>query len=231
MSDDAPIELELDGRNYRRYPGCGRKNAERYYTCTSGKGFRVYHRDFWEKHHGKIPDGFHIHHVDENPLNNSIENLECLSPADHAQRHVGGEHSEWSRHHINEIRILASEWHGSPAGIAWHREHGKRTWIDREQADAGECANCKTPLLSYFAIRKSREGKRYCSRYCHRAVADAEDRYTVDATCPICEKLFKARKWGKRPETCSRLCGAALRKSRRELAACKNVSPRTRKKN
>lgn len=215
MSHEAPIELELDGRIYRRYPGCGRKNAERYYTCVSDNGFRVYHRDLWEKHKGKIPDGFHIHHADLNPFNNSIENYECLSPAEHAQRHVGGAHSEWSRQHINEVRALASEWHGSPAGIEWHREHGKRTWANREPEPNGECANCQTPLLTYFADKKSRGGKRYCSRKCHRAVADAQKRYTIEVICPVCTSPFKARKWGKRPETCSRLCGASLRRSRR----------------
>lgn len=225
MSDDAPIELELDGRIYRRYPGCGRKNAERYYTCVNDNGFRVYHRDLWEKHKGPIPKGFHIHHRDENPLNNSLDNLECLSPAEHAQRHVGGEHSKWSRQHINEIRALASEWHRSAAGIAWHREHGKRTWIGREPEPAGQCARCQAPILSYFAGRKSREGRRYCSRACHRAIADSEQRYTVDAICPICSSSFKVKKWGRKPATCSRRCGAALRKSRREPVVWTANSP------
>lgn len=44
-------------------------------------------RWLWEKHFGKIPTGYHIHHKDKNPLNNDINNLECLSAEDHKKIH------------------------------------------------------------------------------------------------------------------------------------------------
>ena len=45
------------------------------------------YRKIYEQHYGKIPKGFHIHHKDFNHSNNSIDNLEALSPDDHAKKH------------------------------------------------------------------------------------------------------------------------------------------------
>ena len=45
------------------------------------------HRVVWEKHNGKIPKGYVIHHKNGNKKDNSISNLECLSPKEHGKRH------------------------------------------------------------------------------------------------------------------------------------------------
>lgn len=45
------------------------------------------HRLEWEKFNGKIPDGYVVHHKDENKLNWSIDNLELLTRAEHIMRH------------------------------------------------------------------------------------------------------------------------------------------------
>ena len=209
--DDAPIELVLDGRTYRRYPGSGRKNAERYYTLVNGDGFRTYHRDLWEKLRGPIPAGYHIHHADLNPLNNDIGNYECLSPAEHAAKHITEERSERSRDFLDTVRHLSADWHRSPAGLEWHREHGKQSWGGRERQPLAErCAGCGGEIRSFFA---SGGDRRFCSRKCFHALAEREKRYFIEIACPVCSKPFKSR-YGK-PETCSRLCGASLRKSRR----------------
>ncbi len=41
----------------------------------------------WEKANGDIPPGHIIHHRDHDSLNDRIENLECLSRADHLREH------------------------------------------------------------------------------------------------------------------------------------------------
>jgi len=46
------------------------------------------YRKIYEEHHGKIPEGYHIHHKDGNRKNNSIENLICLSPEEHFNLHL-----------------------------------------------------------------------------------------------------------------------------------------------
>jgi hypothetical protein len=45
------------------------------------------HRKVYESCYGKIPKGFHIHHIDKNPLNNNIENLICITEEDHKNIH------------------------------------------------------------------------------------------------------------------------------------------------
>lgn len=49
------------------------------------------HRDMWEFYNGKIPDGWDVHHKDENKLNNTPENFECLLKADHTKLHPHGQ--------------------------------------------------------------------------------------------------------------------------------------------
>ena len=36
-----------------------------------------------------IPDGWEVHHMDEDPNNNDFDNLLCLHPIDHAKMHPG----------------------------------------------------------------------------------------------------------------------------------------------
>lgn len=52
----------------------------------------------WENINGKKPDGYQIHHIDENPTNNTIENLMLLSPLEHTRIHSG------------EYRIISGIW-------------------------------------------------------------------------------------------------------------------------
>lgn len=41
----------------------------------------------WITFNGSIPKGYVIHHKDRNPLNDSIDNLACLSRKDHIEEH------------------------------------------------------------------------------------------------------------------------------------------------
>lgn len=42
----------------------------------------------WMQHTGRVlPDGFEIHHRDENPLNNCFSNLICVHSLDHEKLH------------------------------------------------------------------------------------------------------------------------------------------------
>lgn len=54
-----------------------------------GSGLVYYHRLIMENHlgHYLIPKE-KIHHIDENPINNNIENLEVLSNAEHRRKHT-----------------------------------------------------------------------------------------------------------------------------------------------
>lgn len=45
------------------------------------------HRYLWEKANGPVPEGYEIHHIDENKLNNDLSNLCCMLKHDHQVMH------------------------------------------------------------------------------------------------------------------------------------------------
>lgn len=55
-----------------------------YYRCTTGDR-HLLHRRMWEDARAPIPEGWDIHHVDEDKLHNSLDNFECLPKADHTR--------------------------------------------------------------------------------------------------------------------------------------------------
>lgn len=77
-----------------------------YYRSTANRKTHVsLHCYVWEKHNGKIPKGWDIHHVDLNKEHNNIENLICLPKAEHT--------SLYSPHHNqfkNKHTIASGEW-------------------------------------------------------------------------------------------------------------------------
>src|SRR5262249_36767458 len=137
--------VEFNGIVFRRYPDSRRRNHRVYFSAhiSNRKPPLWLHREIWKAAHGPIPEGHFIHHRDGNPLNNSLENLECISRAGHTQEHQQrGDYSyPRNREVLDAIRPLAVEWHGSEEGQAWHREHGKRTWA-RRQPVARVCEQC-----------------------------------------------------------------------------------------
>ena len=56
------------------------------------KGMR-YYRYIWEINNGPIPKGIHIHHIDGNHNNHSIDNLAMVTPS---------EHHRWHNTHLSE---------------------------------------------------------------------------------------------------------------------------------
>ena len=101
-----------------RWYGLQRDN---YYRNAKGP---LLHRAVWVAHHGTIPDGHHIHHMDHDRSNNHIDNLECLTPVEHERKHRSPHRGirSWSR----EQRSQASKvmWANLPAHSVTCRECG-----------------------------------------------------------------------------------------------------------
>ena len=79
--------IEFNGRVYKRYPNGKHPN---YYYWKFGHGNKqseMLHHAVYKFYHGEIPNGKIIHHIDHNPLNNSIENLEAVSRSEHNRLH------------------------------------------------------------------------------------------------------------------------------------------------
>ncbi|MCX6672072.1 MAG: HNH endonuclease signature motif containing protein [Euryarchaeota archaeon] len=50
-------------------------------------GWKKEHHLVWEKNYGKIPKDFHVHHINGNPLDNRIENLQMIPEKEHHKLH------------------------------------------------------------------------------------------------------------------------------------------------
>lgn len=47
----------------------------------------LYSRYLWEQAHGEIPEGYIIHHINRDPLDDRLENYEMLTKSEHIERH------------------------------------------------------------------------------------------------------------------------------------------------
>lgn len=154
------------GHRYRRYPESRHLHHRRYFYGTEPRrGFL--HRHVWEDTHGPIPDGFDIHHIDEDTGNNDPLNLECLPKPDHKSLHD----STWDgqRDHLAEQRKKAALWHSSPEGLAWHSANGKASWVGREHF-VFSCGQCGRSFKAFF------KRARFCAKACKQRSAYARSK-------------------------------------------------------
>jgi len=64
-----------------------KKNGRKYYQRQSYNGGQYLHRVIWSEHFGEIPKGMHVHHINNDSLDNRIENLELIDSKDHFLKH------------------------------------------------------------------------------------------------------------------------------------------------
>ena len=89
------IHLKRAGVKLRGHGGNCWKYKERFHTDRDGyllsydrKAKAAFlHRACWEAYHGPIPDGHVVHHIDGDKWDNEIDNLACLTRADHIAIH------------------------------------------------------------------------------------------------------------------------------------------------
>lgn len=139
--------------------------GENYYRCGcyfQRKGKRL-HRVVWETYNGPVPNGYHVHHIDGNRANNSIDNLECKTAVEHESYHMSQpERVAQSRISVEIARKAASEWHRSEAGRKWHSEQGKRNGAMRT-LQTYVCSMCGKEYQTK-SIRHS--GNHFCHQNC-----------------------------------------------------------------
>jgi hypothetical protein len=183
---------QFNGKNYYQYEG-------RYFTRHIYK----MHRDVWEFYNGKIPKGYHIHHIDGNPSNNDISNLQLMQGKDHLRmegkkRHK--ENPEWSKKFHQKGIELAKEWHKSKEGIEWHIEHGRKVFANR----IARTLNCQVCNKSYQT--KNYTNSRFCSNNCKSAYRRASGLDNEKRICIICNSEFECNKYIKKSK-CNSNCG------------------------
>jgi hypothetical protein len=204
------VTVEYKGITFRRYPFARSRTFRVYYSPpgkSKAQGVDYLHREVWKDARGPIPVGCEIHHRDDDPDNNRLENLECLTVAEHRRVHatMGSFSTPRVRANLERIRPLASEWHRSEEGRAWHREHGRKVMAVRSRVEKA-CEHCGQPFTT---IHKGMA--RFCSGRCRQRAAGRPAPSGPMRTCPQCGKEFQVKVASKPAECCSRTCGIRRR--------------------
>lgn len=101
-----------------------------------------------------IPEGYHIHHIDEDTDNNSIENLEMIHPSIHNSYHAKENHN-YMRFIVTEDRIESIEYVGEDETFDIKCIAPYHNYI----ADGIVVHNCgKTSLSVYLGAEVQRQG-------------------------------------------------------------------------
>ena len=96
--------LKLSNGRPPNWKGGKTRSSQGYpMVWVDGEGYAKEHVVVWEKHHGEIPKGSVIHHIDEDKQNNNIENLACVSKKDHDKLNRSLLKNHWNR------RLMATE--------------------------------------------------------------------------------------------------------------------------
>ena len=173
------------------------------YYLNSTNRIRL-HRYVWEQTNGKIPEGYHIHHIDGDKNNNDISNLMMLTSTEHLSYHGNKRASEDYEAMVKNLslnaRPKANEWHASAEGRKWHKSHYEKMkdklYVKREFT----CEQCGQKFET-----QNNGANRFCSNKCKskwRREAGLDD---VERECIYCGRTFKINKYRK-TRTCSRSC-------------------------
>ncbi len=189
---------------YKRYPDAKAWSDRAYYKA----GKQRLHRVVWVEHNGAIPKGYHVHHRNHDRGDNRVENLELMRGSDHNRHHSSRpEHIARIMPHLAKARAAAAKWHGSPEGIAWHRDHAKKLRFGKRRASK-RCAHCGDRFEG-----SDRKFNVYCSLNCRVAARRKRGTDDVQRTCLHCGSQFMVNRYWKNV-FCSRRCASRHRAAR-----------------
>lgn len=175
----APPTVEIIDDSHQKFCGITfNKRKDEHYA----KHALPLHRAVWQYHHGEIPDGYEIHHVDKNPANNAIDNLQCLSKVEHREIHKGTFCHSVKRLFVCEVCgktyeafVTGTNRYCSPE-CNWKANHAKRKSIKKI------CEHCGCEYTTRL------KGQKFCSKKC------SAQAHRIKKICPTCGKEFFARR-------------------------------------
>lgn len=134
---------------------CRLKTVNDYNSIPRGKTGNVLVKDFLIKSGIEIPKGYVIHHVDENPYNNNIENLWLVPRGLHNSLH----------RKLQYERSLWLKSHSSNDENCWKpiRDHITTAWLETASANVIKICDIwqsAAELLSSFEYEEGSETKK-----------------------------------------------------------------------
>jgi len=119
------------------------------------------HRAVWTYFNGELPKGYEIHHIDNNPANNNIQNLIALSEREHKQLHwKNPREKKYICQHCGEIFISTSPHHAKYCSIKCRNQAKNEQWKKRNT----EIRNCIICGKSFSTIKYTKT--KTCSPTC-----------------------------------------------------------------
>src|SRR3990167_3676873 len=180
------------------------------YRETGKRKKKALHRQIWEDFNNKkIPNGFHIHHIDNNTKNNNPTNLECINGSKHISQHTLLSFKS-PKYRAEKIRLLiknrwrANKWHASQEGYEWHKQNSINMWKNKKPIKK-ICSECG---IVYFS--KGQRGTVCSTRCIQRKYARTKKYHDVKKICQFCNKEFIASRVSN-AKCCSPKCSAIKR--------------------
>lgn len=194
------------GVAFHRYPESPH-SAQSWYFSGRWHGKKTHlHRVIYLEEVGPIPDGFEVHHRDEDPLNNAVSNLELLTGTEHRKRH----HAERLRSYV--CRKCGVEFQSRAAQGAVYCSQKCRNAIRTVHGKVRTlmCIRCGLDFTT------TQTCQRFCSRECAKGAYWEENRRRP-VTCAVCSKPFLSNK--AKQVCCSVSCGLTHSWRRRKAAS------------
>lgn len=191
--------IEFDGKIWYRYPNSKRSSDRNYYQRCG----KFLHHYIWEKYNGQRKKGFLIHHIDGDFANNSIENLEEITPKEHRsiKHKLEGEKLNKRQEWANQIRSLTTVWHKSQKGKEWHKKHALEQGFGNFEFGVSKCEVCGKEYI------KKTTRQRFCSNTCKSQYRRNNKLDQIEKTCEFCQQKFYTNKF-KNARFCSKQCGS-----------------------
>jgi hypothetical protein len=139
------------------------RTPDRGYFARRTPNIVYMHRVVYEAVNGPIPDGWHVHHINGDKGDNRPENLAAMPAFNHLSLHANSSKwvgSEANKQQLREAAVKAKDWHKSEEGLAWHAEHGRRTWEGRKPV-AAVCTVCGADYETFYP-----KTSRFCGKRC-----------------------------------------------------------------
>ncbi|MBR1728432.1 MAG: HNH endonuclease [Selenomonadaceae bacterium] len=198
LLEGAPT-IEIIDETHQKFNGTiySKKDKEK-----TGHYFRYIpiHRAVWQYHNGEIPQNYHIHHIDGNKDNNSIENLLLLTIAEHTKLH----HQVSKTLHICEYCGNEFWAYTNQKRFCSHACYQKHHL--QETQETRFCAICGK---SFSADKYSSTA--CCSKTCgHKLQSKTRTLALKERICPICGKKFLVHNYEQR-KYCSAECANKAR--------------------